>query len=429
VNPSSPSVGLLKAIGTLVEAGVVPAAATSLGRSAADAGRRMNKLILDEVEAFSVSGNPEVGPDLDRHGGEHIEEIRRLAAGGEVGNFDFVRTHAQRRAEQHFPLEATLHAYRCGHTVLSRWLRDAAVAAVKDNAERAVAAVADFSIEYTNAISTIAAAEYVAHARAIAKSEGDYRAELLRLLLSGYDESDARAVRLLRRAGYLEQRQSYCVALLQSTVPLEMENPFRAQRIADAVIDAVGATPIRTLSGIRDNVVITVFSETRRQSGWTAPRTSLADRVRPLLEILGPAVLVGLSRDHPSTAFIPKALQEATVAFGFARVTDRVVPFSRLPIRRLLLHRAGSYVQSALPAWLTALAAADDKARGALLQTLRAYADADMNVQKTAAILGVHPNTVYGRMVKIQELTGLDAQRFHDLTELLLAADCRGDLP
>jgi sugar diacid utilization regulator len=31
---------------------------------------------------------------------------------------------------------------------------------------------------------------------------------------------------------------------------------------------------------------------------------------------------------------------------------------------------------------------------------------------------------VYARMERIKDLTGLDGQRYSDLTELLLAADC-----
>jgi sugar diacid utilization regulator len=66
-----------------------------------------------------------------------------------------------------------------------------------------------------------------------------------------------------------------------------------------------------------------------------------------------------------------------------------------------------------------------DPARGTLLQTLRSYADADMNVQKAAAQLAIHPNTMYARLERIREVTGLDAQRYHELTELLLGSECR----
>ena len=91
------------------------------------------------------------------------------------------------------------------------------------------------------------------------------------------------------------------------------------------------------------------------------------------------------------------------------------------------MHNAGDEIASALPQWTDAFLSANDKSRGALVATLRAYADADMNILKTARQLDVHPNTIYARMQRIEDLTGLDAQQYHALTELLLAVDCRGD--
>ena len=76
------------------------------------------------------------------------------------------------------------------------------------------------------------------------------------------------------------------------------------------------------------------------------------------------------------------------------------------------------------PKWVATLVNADAAAGGALTQTLRAVADADINMQKAARILGKHPNTVYSRIERIRELTGLDGQHHHDLTELLLGLDC-----
>ena len=396
----------------------------SLDAGAEKAALALREAVLAEIPAFSTSANPEILPSLAAHVGENIEEVRRLFGGGEVGDFAFVRAQAQRRAEQYFPLEAVLHAYRCGHKVLSRWLREAVVAARPANIEQAIAAVADFSIEYTNAISTIMAAEYVAQTRILAEAEGDRRTELLSILLSGYDESDARTARLLKRAGYLEQRHSYCVVVAQSVNPAEMELPDRAQRIANAISAAVASTPIRMLVGIRDSLVTAVFSDVRRQSGWTAPQADLALRLNPLLLTLGPAVLVGVASDKPSTSFLPRAVQEATIALDFASVTRRVVQFSELPLRSLMLHRGGDYVRSVAPPWIASFVEADAKAKGALVATLRALADSDLNVQRAGRRLGLHANTVYARLARITDLTALDGQRHHDLVELLLAADC-----
>jgi hypothetical protein len=416
--------GLAQSLVRLADVGVVPCAAAALEQSVDEVGLALRKAIVDEIAEFSASANPEILPELARHSAEHVSEIVRLLRGEAVGNFAFVREHARRRAEQRFPIEATLHAYRCGHRVLSRWLREAAIAATASTNEPVAAAVADFSIEYTNSISAICAAEYVAHVRSLAEAEGDLRSELLSILVSGYDESDGRVARLLKRAGYLEQRQTYCVVVVQSTDPLEMENPARTQRIVDAIVGSVTDKSIRVLVGRRNNVVMAVFSATRRMSGWTAPQALLAGRLHSALLVLGPAVLVGISTDHPSTSFIPRAVREALLALDFATVADRVVLHSQLPIRRLLLHRAADSVQTTLPAWAADLASADVKAGGDLVRTLRALADADMNVQRAARALDVHANTLYARLKRIREVTGLDGQRFHDLTELLLAADC-----
>lgn len=415
---------LRQALALLTEAGVVPHASTRLDQARHEAGAALREAILAEVPAFQASGNPAIMPELDRHAADHLREIRRLLASGEIGDFAFVETHARLRAEQHFPLEVTLHAYRCGHRILSRWMREAAMATGPLDQERTVSAVADFAIEYTNTISTIATSAYVAQTRKLAEAEGDLRTELLSILLSGYDESDGRVARLLKRAGYLDQRQSYCVVVIQSVDASEMESRARAQRIVDALTDAVAATSIRMLAGIRDNLVVAVLSASRRQSGWTPARADLADRLCEALLALGPAVLVGISADHPSTAFVPKALQEATIALDFADVTKRVVRFSDLPVRGLLVHRGADYVRSVSPDWIGALADADAASSGGFIQTLRAVAEADMNIQKAARSLGKHPNTIYHRLERIRDLTGLDGQRYHELTELLLAADC-----
>ena len=418
------NVSLRQILKLLASAGVIPHAAPALEKGMRHAVQALREAVLAEVPAFSSSGNPEIVPGLEHHAAEHIEAIRRIFAGSEIGEFEFVKIHAHRRAEQRFPLEGTLHAYRCGHRILSHWLREAALSTGPTNIEQAISAVADFAIEYTNIISSMATAEYVAHTRMLAEAEGDRRTELLNILLRGYDESDGRVAQLLKRAGYLEQRQAYCVVVAQSTNPSEMENPARAQRIANAISEAMAATSIRTLAGMRDNLVTAVLTDKRRQSGWTAPQSNLAERIRPMLEVLGPAVLVGISADHPSTSFLPKALHEAAIALDFANVAKRVVQFSDLPIRDLLVHHGIDYMQSAPPSWIAALLGADAKADGTLIQTLRAVADADLNMQKAARILGRHPNTVYTRIEKIRDLTGLDGQRYHDLTELLLSADC-----
>ena len=48
-----------------------------------------------------------------------------------------------------------------------------------------------------------------------------------------------------------------------------------------------------------------------------------------------------------------------------------------------------------------------------------------MNVLGAAKILGIHPNTIYSRAQKINDITGKNMLSYHDLTELLMAIACR----
>lgn len=411
----------------LRELGVIPAAAAVLERTRSGINPELRATVLAEIPAFTTSANPDVLPELAAQSDAHLSALCELWQAGRVGDFRFVREHARTRAEQRFPLEAVLHAYRCGHKVAASWLRDAAIAVAPSKAEQAVACVADFAIEYTNAISTIMAAEYVEQTRLLAEVEGDRRSELLKVLVSGYDESDGRVARLLKRAGLLEQRQAFCVTLVQSADRTEMESAARVQRIIKSTIDAVRELPVRILTGVNENAVVCISYGTRRLSGWTAPQAQLADRISSALRLLGPSVLVGVSNDQPSTSFIPKGVQEATKALDFANLSDRVIKYNDLSIRHLLLHGRGDELHGAMPSWLAELSAADRKTGGALFTTLRAYADCDMNAQRAARKLSVHPNTLYARMQRIDELTGLECRGYHDLTEILLAADCGPD--
>ena len=415
-----------RAVAALRGHGVVPGIAGPLGDGAASAAAAARDTVLAEVPAYSESANPELEPRLADHVDELVGEIRARLGAGNAAGFDFVHRHAERAATERFPLEALLHAYRCAHKVLFPWIRDAGLACAPETAHvrRVVAAAADFAIEFIDAASTIATASYVDRTRTLAEAESDRRAELLNLLLQGYDEADTRAAQLLRRAGYLKQRQSYCVVAARSANPDEMRSAARAQRMVDAIAAELAKTSLRVLAGVRDNTVVAIVSATRRLSGWTAPQSSLAERLVQPLSLVGPAALIGLSNDVPSTSYIPRAWAEAGLALDFARYDRRVMPYSSLSLRQLVVAEARKGLGPTLPPWYRDLAEADARARGKLGATLRAYAEADMNVLRAAKALSVHPNTIYARAQRISDITGKNPLGYHDLTEMLLALEC-----
>jgi hypothetical protein len=420
---------LQEALRRLSGSAFAAAAVRRLADNASVVTAELTQAVLAEVPQLSASMNPEILPETARHAAQHPEEIARLLRGGTPGPFEFVREHARRRAEQRFPLEATLHAYRCGHKVLSRWLRGSGEAhgARSGVSQRDGTAIIDFAMEYTDAISTIFASAYSAHTLLLAEVAGDQRAELLRLLLEGHDEADLRVARILRDAGFPNRQQMFCVALARSVDASEMLNVARARRLADAIEQVMAGSTVRRIIDVHEHKITMVFADMRRESGWTAPRSSLAQRISEALSFVGNAALIGVSNDVPSTSHIPTAHREALAALEMADVTHRVVQFAKLPMQQLLLYLAGEEFRRVLPGWVNTFRTADDHAHGALTATLRAYANADMNVLKAAHALGVHANTLYARFQHIFKLTGLQPRTFTDLTTLLIVCECKRD--
>lgn len=418
---------LLDALDRLKGAHLLPGTVAYLRHHADEIVAELRNTVVAEIPAFTESRNPDALSDMAVHGPQHHEEIVRLLDGHAVGDFQFVRDHARRRAEQRFPLEATLHAYRCGHKVFSHWVRQAMLdtAGPDSNPHEAVSALADFTIEYTDAISTIASSTYVEQTRLLADVAGDQRAQLLNILLDGYDEADGRVATTLRRAGYLDGRQAFCVVLAEPVDTTEMANPARARRLADSIDRLVPMNAARRLIDVRNDRVTCVFSRVQRQSGWTRADEPLALKLANELSTAGNAVLVGISADAQATARIPNAHRQATLALQLAGLDRRVVSFGNVPMRQWIAHLAGEDVQPLLPAWSVFFFQADDRHKGALSETLLAYAEADMNVLKAAARLAVHPNTLYARFQKIHDVTGVDPRRYHCLSDLLMLIETR----
>ena len=405
-----------------------PGVAKLIDKAASSAPRvaeQMQRAVRSEVQGFSQSRNPDILPELEQHARDLTQEILRLLRGGRPGDFEFIHQHARRRAEQRFPIEATLHAYRSGHKLVSRWLCDhVTTAKLPAAASQAImAALVDVSMEFVDIVSTSFASAYSAHALMLADIAGDQRSDLLRILLDGHDEADLRAAKVLREAGFLDERQFFCVALARSVDPTEMLDASRARRMADAIEQIVAELGVRRLIDVHQGKVTMVFAAVSRDSGWTAPRTSLAKRIRSALNLVGNAALIGVSNDVPSTSHIPTAYCEAKTALELSTVSRRVVQFSDIALRHLLLHFAAPELHRVLPIWAVAFYQADGKARGALSETLRTYASCDMNILKTAQKMAVHPNTLYARLMRIQDISGLQPRSFDALNELLIVCD------
>ncbi len=381
---------------------------------------QLHDAIVTTIPAFSTSRNPELQSDLEQHTSDLTSEVLQLIKSGKPNTFEFVRAFAKKRADQRFPLDATLQVYHTAHKVLEGWMDHAL-----KNARAAETTAAKVTLAFINEASTVAASAYVAETRILIEVAGDQRAKLLTMLLEGYDESDTRLTEFLRSAGYVSTRHCYCVVLARAVDPSEMLNSARARRMLDTIDHVAQEAGFQRLADVRENRVAIVCSAISRKSGWTPHQIELANRLTSELAVVGPAALIGVSNDVRATSQIPAAYRQAQLALEFATVSRRVVAYSSIGFQHLLLHLAGDELQRMLPSWTEAYFTADSKARGALATTLKAYADADMNVIRTAEALKVHPNTIYARFDRISDITGLKPRSFQDLSELLLVSSFR----
>jgi DNA-binding PucR family transcriptional regulator len=156
------------------------------------------------------------------------------------------------------------------------------------------------------------------------------------------------------------------------------------------------------------------FPSSRRCS---CPRRAGFQRVGQELEAAMACTNAAASRAWRS----PRAYQEAHVALsgigadGGVEALARLTPFDYLALRAD--DTARRLVNPRLRAFLD-----EDRRRGRVLtETIRAVADADLNLRVAAERLQVHPNTAQYRLRRVEERTGRNPRRIADLLDLLVA--------
>jgi sugar diacid utilization regulator len=130
---------------------------------------------------------------------------------------------------------------------------------------------------------------------------------------------------------------------------------------------------------------------------------------------------MGISTLADGVGELPRACLEARAALQCLDGAPGIVALPRRsPFTYLALRAddtAGRLVDARVQAFLE-----EDRARGGVLvQTLRAFVDADLNARALARRLHVHPNTAHYRLARIEQQSGRNPRRVADLLELLIA--------
>ena len=365
--------------------------------------------------------------DLIRHLENHTQCLLNMISSDSSIRLDVIEEINHLKTIELFSLETNLHIYQVCQKVYSRHLRTSVFNTTVNRKMLAdtISVLDELTLEYTNAVSTLAAKSYVEQSRILTQAADDKRAQQLTLLLNGYDQTDSRITTILDESGYREDGQLFCVAVASAVDPKQMLSHERARRMADSIDKLFSAEHGKRLIDVRDNKVIMIFSNLKRLSGWSKPSEGFAKRIAMQLALVGNAAYIGVSHDVNNTTHIPGAYKHALMALKLAKPSKRVICTTDLSTYEILLQNADEAIQNSLPIWADNFYRADDKSSGSLSMSLRAYAKTNMNILKAGAVLDVHPNTIYSRFNKIHHLTGLDARRFKALTELLLICDIR----
>lgn len=360
--------------------------------------KRMAAAARAEVAEYAAVRDPAFAAEVLAHAVEHVHGFVRCARRGRPpagAELDFVRDRGARRARELLSLDALLEAYLIGQR--TTWEAIADTAGDTPDGLRAAQQLTAVTFEYTHAINVALAAAYVRERQALASDSERGRRDLLDHLLRG-GGAEARHGRRAEALGLRPDAPHVVVVAVAGDErlglverALALDDPARAFVVAREE-EAIAVIPVYVRRGPL---------EVRAAVDRSAARLSRTHRL---------GLRAGVSAVCEGIAQIARGYGEAKRALDHAPACGAIA-LEEVGLLDYLIGQAGDGVRRLLPP------AAD----GTLVATLRAYADCDMNVARTAARLVVHPNTVHYRLRRAAETTGRDPRRFGELIDMLIA--------
>jgi sugar diacid utilization regulator len=192
----------------------------------------------------------------------------------------------------------------------------------------------------------------------------------------------------------------------------------RFLRICLAVLERRG---VRRIAAWRNDRLVAVVGATPEMA-----RDAASAVVAEVAAMSGGGPLAGVGGSVSSPAEVARSHEEALRALETARRVKRLGPVAgagALDFHQLLLGASPRTDQDDLArAFLAPL----ETAGGQLPQTVAAYLEAGGNIERTAHLLSVHPNTVRNRVQRISELLGRDLTQADTRLDLHLALKVLG---
>lgn len=351
----------------------------------------------------------------------HFDAFLALASGRtlELGDdpLAFVRAHGVRRARQQFPLTSLLQAYRAGHRGFWAAICDQLHRPGHDrgNVLETALLLSDFAIAYNDLISVVITEAYLDEEKHLSAQRMRLSIAVLDDLLHGRLPQSGPALALCERAGLRDGR---CMVVLiarddedRTAVGTLSSESNAAQQIIDS---ALPLADFGRLVDIRSDGVVAIVSsaaETGRQvaqllRGVAWPGIALDRRLR-----------IGIGLDVAEIAQLAQSYTEAARALDL--FDGAVAHLAEIDLGLYLSRTADATARRLAPQSIDLLI--ENSHHEELECTLRAFADASLNVKLCANRLGVHVNTIYNRLNRVRRLTGIDPRTYSGVLSLTTA--------
>ncbi|HKB62596.1 MAG TPA: helix-turn-helix domain-containing protein [Burkholderiales bacterium] len=318
------------------------------------------------------------------------------------------------------PLVASLHAYRLAHKTYWTLTRKAVLKHAKqEEAIVSLTTLSDFWLELFDMVGGALTEAHAVEEKLITAQSARMHVALIEDLLGGVIPKDTEAQRICALCGIRPgEHMAVIVARVISVDGTQVDFEVKLRSLARLIEQSLPASAFGKLVDIRNSEVTGVIS-------------SDSDTARRALQALqgigakkhaasGLAAAVGISLDATDIGRLPQALEEARLAFNFATAARPVMQFGDIELPEFLIRNAGHAAFRLIPGWARHFSGDDEKTRD-LQHTIRAFADSSFNVKQTARLLGLHTNTVYFRLNRINELTGIDPRTYSGTSQLLTA--------
>jgi sugar diacid utilization regulator len=337
-------------------------------------------------------------------------EGRRLTTSDIAGSH---RELAVRSARTDIPLQAYLKSFRVSQRIY--WNAIVGQSDGSPAADKAVLLINTELVRYIHLISTYGAQAFLEFQNQLVADADRQRRDLVENLLAGVMPARRQLLELARAHGVGQD------ADLVVIVALKIGDGFGADDLymACAALAGASVTDKRTLVAARhDEIVALAVSRSDQESQRLSAAVAEA---RDELARQGIDLAVGVSTIASGVGELPRGYQEARMALDLVGGKGGITALPLLsPIRYLAL-RADTTAWHLVDPQVRELLE-DDRARGGpLVETIRAFADSDLNLRATAQRLQVHHNTAQYRLRRIQERTSRNPRHIADLMELLVA--------